>query len=74
MAIWLEIHCDVRRDGMNKHFNAICWGHRNESPGGLARNASAIRMTLLEMEREAVAIGWVRKRGKWTCPGCARES
>ena len=74
MSIWLEIHCDARKEGMLDPLTARCSSSRNDNPCGMALNASAIRATLLGVEREALAIGWVRKRGHWTCPGCSRET
>ena len=74
MSIWLEIHCDDRRDGAGSNFRAVCATNNGSTFGVLAPNASAMRYALLTIERDAIAAGWVRKRGKWTCPGCAKAS
>jgi len=74
MSIWLEIHCDYRRDGAATNFNAACATNNGHTFGVLAKNASAMRYALLTIERQAIAAGWIRKRGKWTCPGCAAVS
>lgn len=72
MSIWLEIHCDVRAGGMLDPLTARCSSYRNDNPCGMAKNISAIRMTLLGIESAAAASGWRHIRGKWICPGCAQ--
>lgn len=72
MSIWLEIHCDVRKDGMDDPLTITCHTARGDNPGAMAKDISSARTVLVAIEREAMAAGWVRSRGKWGCPGCSR--
>ena len=82
MALWVELHCDIRHQGLisdlsdpNRTPRAICYTDANESHGLLVRNNgkdAAIRY----VTKTALAKGWTRtcESGEfiWTCPGCQR--
>lgn len=76
MSVWMEIMCDVRKDGANKSLiHARCHSHRGDSPGALAENSqAAVRATLRQLSKHAKANGWINNRGGWCCPGCANET
>lgn len=65
MTFWLELHCDVRRDG--------CRNHQNETPMVLLSNAevrSGPRLLALDARKK----GWRFRRSNgmsgWVCPPC----
>jgi len=74
MSIWLEIHCDIRKDGIN-HKDILfhrCYSHRNDNVMAMSGNNSitSVRNVLKFLEQEAIDQGWVKVGSKWACPGC----
>lgn len=72
MSVWIELMCDVRKDGTAADgLSCLCWTNRNQNVMGRAKDATRVPAVIRILERQAVAQGWVKVRGQWTCPGCA---
>lgn len=72
MSIWIEIHCDVRKDGGN--LDARCYSNRGENIGGLVDNTNAsVLSAVAYLTMVAKKDGWVRTREGWCCPGCKED-
>lgn len=75
MALWIEIHCDVRADNppgwYEKHLHAFCETEAGENVGALFANDGAFSAKMAALKRRAKELRWVwsRKHG-WACPNC----
>lgn len=70
MAYWLEIHCDVLKEGRNPNdpTRPLCRSHENENFSGWVRSINGL-------DSQAKRQGWKRfPDGKWSCPACIRAS
>lgn len=72
MAFWMELHCDLRREGyLPGTFNERCLTLSNSHPGVLVdSHAAGVRTGQRLLAQEAKARGWKRTRQGWACPGC----
>ena len=67
MSIWIEIHCDVRRNH--------CRSDNGHMPGDLSRNTrGAVLFTLTRLGKMALEGGWIKDKRGWVCPNCKTVS
>lgn len=80
MTYWIEVHCDVRREGMKPQpmpgggdgmLEHACHTLRGDNPGAMVQygNAAPLRAA----KAAALRAGWCRRNGRkpvWICPGC----
>lgn len=75
MAIWIEIHCDVRASDppgwFEKHLAPFCWSHNTENAGIMVETSENPAKALRMAKYKAISLGWrrTRKHG-WACPNC----
>jgi hypothetical protein len=70
MGLWVELHCDVRAEGMIG-FNARCSSDRNDNPAAMFASTADGRRVVARVRELARTAGFRRLRdGRWTCPGC----
>ena len=73
MAIWLEIRCDVQKDGSTADGSPSCHstGKMSGSSGVLGETASG---AMRDIRRISLNNGWKRRRIsgliQWVCPAC----
>lgn len=72
MSFWIELHCDTLGDGQNACGEGTCLAKNGNQPGEMAANASSVGDVLRLISDNAIADGWIRKQGQWTCPACKR--
>lgn len=73
MAIWIEIHCDVRSNGPpdRGRLHPFCNSDRNENISGMTGNSRAVFLkTIRHLEKNAKSAGWVKTRDGWICSSC----
>ncbi len=80
MGLWMELHCDMPRDGkahpefgQREHFG--CYSDMNANPGVLLGGNTGVdaRSGEHHLETAARAKGWELRRGiGWICPMCAK--
>lgn len=71
MGLWVELHCDVRREGSTPGLRPICEGNAGEHPGTMFSNAADGRRMAARVKEFARTAGYTRlKDGRWCCPGC----
>lgn len=73
MGMWMEIHCDVRKDGQDPRDITIsrCYSNRGDTEMGMAHNTKAsVEANRKILEKSAIKRGWKKTKGDWACPGC----
>lgn len=67
MALWIEIRCERSGD-------AGCYSSINDGPMAMSGHDRAATLTSIrQLEREAIADGWVKKRDGFYCPSCKEK-
>jgi hypothetical protein len=68
MSYWVEVHCDVRKDGQHptNPCRPRCRTHENENPALMVPNLEQVSL----VRQRALDRGWVRRGRRWVCPGC----
>jgi hypothetical protein len=76
MTYWIEVHCDIRTEGMVPHRPCgelvhRCRSNRGDNPGVMVRPDQSVVVLAANTARQA---GWVRTNGRWVCPGCRTDN
>jgi hypothetical protein len=68
MAFWIELRCDVRRDG--------CYSNQNNGPTKLAGSTrQAVKAAISQVEQDALLQMWRHHHLLgWACPSCRKET
>ena len=67
MSYWVELHCDVKANGLNAYNEPGCFTHRNENIGALVNNLGAAGIMLKDI---AIQRKWQKIKRGWACPYC----
>lgn len=69
MGYWVEVHCDVRKDGQSRTniLRMRCYSYMNDNPAMMLSRLSGGGKLLANVAKKQ---GWVRRKGQWVCPGC----
>ena len=74
MGYWIEILCDVRKDGMNNRYEPTCYSHRNANPGTTTGSTKTEHDDgVRQLAADAKRAGWRKTRAGWCCPACRKE-
>jgi len=76
MAIWIEIHCDVRWGGPCEpgRLEPFCATNNGDNPGALSSNPLArVHRALTNIKADAIERGWKKTKEGWVCPGCQKK-
>lgn len=65
MALWLEVHCDKQVANGCYSKKQYCIKMRM-----IAARHLQIVATVRELEKEAIAAGWVKYKHEMVCPAC----
>lgn len=76
MSFWIELHCDLLRDGRDARKPTMlgCHTQRNDSHGSKARTKEGANIVMTELQRSALKAGWKRTTHGWACPHCAARA
>jgi len=74
MPVWMEIRCEnngnesAAGDGITR-----CYSYDNAGPMGMTGDTKASVSAMLdELAKDAKSTGWVKRKGDWYCPHCAK--
>lgn len=72
MGLWIELHCDVRREELNDHFEMRCDTLSGRKyPSSMFGSTADGRRAVARIRELALKHGFTRLRdGRWCCPGC----
>lgn len=76
MSYWIELHCDGLKDGRdpNNILRPFCYTHENNNVMEGGGNSIVSRdRTFARIKEEARNRGWIKYKGKWFCPNCAKH-
>lgn len=74
MAIWIELRCERRGEGLDLSSGKRCWSGDNNGPGEMADDTLASMSSVYQfLRQDATKAGWKLIRGEgWVCPCCAK--
>lgn len=74
MAIWIELRCERRGEGLDASSGTRCWSDDNHGPGEMADDTLASMSSVYQfLKQDAANAGWELVRGEgWVCPSCVK--
>lgn len=74
MGVWMELRCENQGDTSYDRIGERCWSHANDGPKQMgSANKTSLAETLKDLEKDAVRHKWVKHKGDWYCPPCAKR-